>query len=158
MGRSKKSEAKRASIRHAAYVCFREKGYHETSIDEICETAKISKGSFYWHYGAKIDVFGDILESWARQVVDELLDQFDAIPDEPAPITTLIEVADQGIPPRSCYCAAVGRIHPPCPARPRGAGLLDQILPPLPAARSSRSSGALPATSSLSLNSRAPPP
>ena len=72
--------------------CFRDQGYHETSIDDICQGAEISKGSFYWHYGAKIDVFGDILEEWARQVVDELLEAFEGIPDEPSPIKTLIQV------------------------------------------------------------------
>jgi TetR/AcrR family transcriptional regulator, repressor for uid operon len=77
MAKRKSSEDKRAKIRHAAYICFRENGYHQTSIDEICESAGISKGSFYWHYGAKIDVFVDILEFWTREVVDELLGQFE---------------------------------------------------------------------------------
>ena len=71
------SEQKRSHIRHSAYLCFRQKGYYQTSIDDICRNADISKGSFYWHYGAKIDVYIDILENWARQVIDELLIQFE---------------------------------------------------------------------------------
>ena len=73
----KSSNEKRIHIRHSAYVCFRENGYYQTSIDDICEAANISKGSFYWHYGAKLDVFIEILETWAREVVDELLEQFE---------------------------------------------------------------------------------
>lgn len=74
---SSRAAKKRAQIRQAAYACFRDGGYHDTSVDEICETAGISKGSFYWHYPAKQDVFVDILETWTRQVMDELYEQFE---------------------------------------------------------------------------------
>ena len=69
---------KRRAIRHAAYACFRDRGYHEASVDAICKLAGISKGGFYWHYGSKQEVFVDILETWSREVMDELLDQFEA--------------------------------------------------------------------------------
>lgn len=72
-----KGARKRAQIRKAAYECFRDRGYHDTSVDQICEMAGISKGSFYWHYAAKQDVFVDILETWTRQVMDELYEQFE---------------------------------------------------------------------------------
>ena len=73
-----KGEERRQSIRTAAYHCFRDAGYHETSVDTICEKAGISKGSFYWHYDTKQAVFVDILETWTREVVDELHEQFEA--------------------------------------------------------------------------------
>ena len=75
--KTNKGAQKRAQIRHAAYQCFRDDGYHDTSVDQICEAAGISKGSFYWHYAAKQDVFVDILETWTRQVMDELYEQFE---------------------------------------------------------------------------------
>jgi AcrR family transcriptional regulator len=72
-----KGEEKRSLIRKAAYRCFRDAGYHETTVDSICEGAGISKGSFYWHYGSKQEVFVDILDSWTREVMDELYEQFE---------------------------------------------------------------------------------
>lgn len=68
---------KRDEIRRAAYLCFRDSGYHDTTVDSICQRSNISKGSFYWHYQSKQDVFIDILESWAREVMDELYEQFE---------------------------------------------------------------------------------
>jgi len=70
------SEKKRAAIRKAAYRCFRETGYHNTTIDSICQEAGISKGSFYWYYPSKQEIFIDILSEWSRDVVDQLYQQF----------------------------------------------------------------------------------
>ena len=89
MTTKKSSVDKRKHIRYSAYLCFREKGYHLTSIDDVCSMANISKGSFYWHYGAKLDVFIDILETWAREVIDELLEQFEMATRSPDRIALL---------------------------------------------------------------------
>jgi AcrR family transcriptional regulator len=64
-------------IRRAAYVCFSDKGYHQTSVDDICETAEISKGSFYWYFDSKQAVFLDIVDTWATEVEQELGQQFE---------------------------------------------------------------------------------
>ena len=69
---------KRALIRQTAFREFRDRGYHATSIDAICKAAGTSKGSFYWHYASKQEVFIDILETWSREVVTELTTQFEA--------------------------------------------------------------------------------
>ncbi|MCO4761194.1 MAG: TetR/AcrR family transcriptional regulator [Myxococcales bacterium] len=73
----KRAAEKRKQIRLAAFHCFRVGGYHETTVDAICAQAAISKGSFYWHYPSKQDVFVDILETWTREVMDELYEQFE---------------------------------------------------------------------------------
>lgn len=77
MGTRSSAEAKRDVIKHAAYECFRDYGYHEASVDQICERAKISKGSFYWHYPSKQDVYIELLESWAREMMDQVYEQFE---------------------------------------------------------------------------------
>ncbi len=78
-----KSREKRDQIRHAAYTCFRREGYAHTSVDSICQEAGVSKGSFYWHYPSKLDVFVNIIEAWTREVMDELYEQFeDAVLEE----------------------------------------------------------------------------
>lgn len=86
-----RGEERRHSIRTAAYHCFRDAGYHETSVDAICEAAGISKGSFYWHYDSKQTVFVDILETWTREVVDELHEQFEAAVLAPNYVEAIIE-------------------------------------------------------------------
>ncbi|MBI5510690.1 MAG: TetR/AcrR family transcriptional regulator [Deltaproteobacteria bacterium] len=69
-------EQKRAMIRVAAYRCFSEGGYHNTTVDKICESLGISKGSFYWYYSGKQAVFTSILEDWAETVEREMEKQF----------------------------------------------------------------------------------
>ena len=72
-----KGEKRRHDIRVAAYRCFRDRGYHATSVDSICEQAGISKGSLYWHYASKQEVFVDILDTWSREITDEMYEQFE---------------------------------------------------------------------------------
>jgi AcrR family transcriptional regulator len=72
-----KGERRREQIRVAAYRCFRDTGYHDTSVDAICEKAGISKGSLYWHYTSKQEIFVDILETWSREITDEMFEQFE---------------------------------------------------------------------------------
>ncbi len=72
-----RAEHKRAQIRYGAYRCFKERGYHDTTVDQICQYVGISKGSFYWHYPSKQEVFIDILEVWSREITDALYEQFE---------------------------------------------------------------------------------
>ncbi len=80
MGKTQKEREgtpeKRQSIRTAAYRAFRDHGFSQTSVDAICKRAAISKGSFYWHYSSKQEVFLDILDTWSREVAEEVVEQF----------------------------------------------------------------------------------
>lgn len=67
---------KRMQIRQAAYRCFSRGGYEHTTVDDICEELGISKGSFYWYFDGKQEVFLDILSTWAKEVEDEMARQF----------------------------------------------------------------------------------
>ena len=69
-------ETKRQQVRRAAYACFREHGYPATTVDMICKNAGVSKGSFYWTFSSKQEVFVDILHAWTEEVVDEISGQF----------------------------------------------------------------------------------
>jgi AcrR family transcriptional regulator len=77
MSPRRSGEEKRDNIKRAAYECFRDYGYHDASVDQICERAGISKGSFYWHYPSKQDVYIELLESWAREMMDQVYEQFE---------------------------------------------------------------------------------
>ncbi len=76
--RKKPQEDRKEQIRDAAYHAFQRSGYHSTTVDAICKEASCSKGSFYWHYPSKRDVFIDILNTWAQEVISELLKQFES--------------------------------------------------------------------------------
>jgi len=44
-------------ILEAALLCFNEKGYHKTSIDDIALKGNISKGGIYYHFKSKDELF-----------------------------------------------------------------------------------------------------
>lgn len=63
-------------LRRAAFQCFAEGGFHETTVDDICKQAGVSKGAFYWYFESKEQVFVQILEVWAKEVEGEIIKQF----------------------------------------------------------------------------------
>ena len=56
----KKGELRRESIIRTAEQLFFEKGYEETSIQDILDALSISKGGFYHHFDSKISLLSDI--------------------------------------------------------------------------------------------------
>jgi hypothetical protein len=53
-------------ILHAAKTLMLSKGYPATTVDEICENAKVSKGSFYHAFSSKEELGLSLLE-WYHQ-------------------------------------------------------------------------------------------
>ena len=51
------SVKRKEKILEAALLCFNEKGYHKTSIDDIALHGKISKGGIYYHFKSKDELF-----------------------------------------------------------------------------------------------------
>ena len=82
---------RRSSIRHAAYLSFKDQGYHGTTIDHVCELAGISKGSFYTYFQSKHAVFVDIVEQWAAAAHGEMTLQFKAAMSASDPISAALE-------------------------------------------------------------------
>jgi TetR/AcrR family transcriptional regulator, cholesterol catabolism regulator len=66
----KKQEVERR-IREAALWLFREKGYDDTTVEEISERADVAKGTFFNYFPRK----DALLESLAEDVVGELFDE-----------------------------------------------------------------------------------
>ena len=62
-----KKHNKKAQILSAAKKCFARKGYHQSSMDEICREAGVSKGGCYWHFKSKRDIFLALLEELMQQ-------------------------------------------------------------------------------------------
>ena len=55
MGRQKRGEETRSRILDAAQGCFVQHGYDATGVAEICRSAGLSKGAFYYHFPSKLD-------------------------------------------------------------------------------------------------------
>lgn len=55
--------ATREAILGAAENLFGEKGYEETTMDEIAASAQVAKGAVYHHFKAKRDVFEAVFEA-----------------------------------------------------------------------------------------------
>ncbi|MSP92868.1 MAG: TetR/AcrR family transcriptional regulator [Myxococcales bacterium] len=70
------ADSRKEELLHAAWHLFRDNGFDQTSVDDICAAAGASKGAFYWHYDSKQAVFLDILEGWTRDIVDQMMGQF----------------------------------------------------------------------------------
>ncbi len=64
-----KGEAKKQAILDTAQSLFYEKGYEQTSVQDIIDLLQTSKGSFYHHFESKIEVLVTLCE---QQVVAAL--------------------------------------------------------------------------------------
>lgn len=69
-------EERREQIVLAAITCFAEKGYHEASMDDIAAGANLSKGSLYWHFKSKRDLFQSLVERWLQEFTESLRTAF----------------------------------------------------------------------------------
>ncbi len=68
----------RTRILEAAVKVFATKGYHDTKVDDIVNEASSSKGSFYFYFPSKQDIFlalsdtfADLLESKITQAMEK---------------------------------------------------------------------------------------
>jgi len=59
-----RSQETRIQILDSAVRLFSERGYSETSVSAICDSAGISKGAFYYHFLSKQELFLALLENW----------------------------------------------------------------------------------------------
>lgn len=57
------SEERRAQIIEAALACFGRKGYHNTTMDDIVAESGLSKGSLYWYFKSKDELFAKAMLS-----------------------------------------------------------------------------------------------
>jgi len=69
-------EATRHALLHAARTLFGEQGYAATSIDEVAQAAKVTKGAFYHHYNGKQELFAAVYEQVKREVSERAATAF----------------------------------------------------------------------------------
>lgn len=69
-----KGDRKKQAILDTAEKLFFEKGYRDTSVQDILDRLHCSKGSFYHHYESKLQVLMEICRLKARKNFDAYLD------------------------------------------------------------------------------------
>jgi AcrR family transcriptional regulator len=56
------AERRRRQIMDAAIACFRRRGFHQATMQEICSEASISAGALYRYFNSKAEIIGAIAE------------------------------------------------------------------------------------------------
>lgn len=62
-------------IFEAAIKAFSRKGFHKSTMDEIAEIAGVAKGTLYYHFKSKEDIFKFIIDEGIRLISDEVKDR-----------------------------------------------------------------------------------
>ena len=58
-------------IFEAALSLFTEKGYERTTMDDIIAAAQVSKGSIYWHFKSKKELFSELYDFWCESIFSD---------------------------------------------------------------------------------------
>jgi AcrR family transcriptional regulator len=75
-GRTAQGVATRIALIQAARCLFGERGYADTSIDEVVAQAAVTKGALYHHFGGKEDLFAAVYEQVQLEVSDRVVAEF----------------------------------------------------------------------------------
>jgi AcrR family transcriptional regulator len=78
-------EERKAQILQAAWTCFARKGYNNTTMDDIVVESGLSKGSLYWHFDSKDDLFMAAVTAFFVEVGQETfaaLEQCESVADK----------------------------------------------------------------------------
>ena len=76
-------------ILEAAFGCFADSGYHATSMDDLVRASGLSKGSLYWHFDSKQDVFLALFD----HTLESYFARWTALREQSQPILDLIDAA-----------------------------------------------------------------
>ncbi len=61
-------DERRQSLLDAARVLFAEKGYHDTTVDDITRTANVAKGTFYLYFSEKREIYYEVIRVFLELV------------------------------------------------------------------------------------------
>ena len=75
-----KAEARQREILDAAAICFARRGFHQTTMDDICREVQLSPGSVYRYYRSKDEIIAAFVEEDSRDL-SGLLQQVGAQPN-----------------------------------------------------------------------------
>lgn len=70
--REREENARLAAILEAAERVFVERGFHHTRMDDIAEAAELAKGTLYYYFKSKDEIFLHLLERETGKVGEEI--------------------------------------------------------------------------------------
>ncbi|TDT58448.1 TetR family transcriptional regulator [Fonticella tunisiensis] len=76
----------------AAIKSFSQKGFHKTTVDEIAESAGVAKGTLYYHFKSKEEIFKFIIDEGTRIIEEEILDRTEHLEDPVEKLRTICYV------------------------------------------------------------------
>ncbi|MFN2224544.1 MAG: TetR/AcrR family transcriptional regulator [Chloroflexota bacterium] len=74
------SAERKQQIYQAALACFNNKGYYQTTMDDIVVESGLSKGALYWYFDSKKALFISLLEDFMAPMGQE----WETIADDPS--------------------------------------------------------------------------
>ena len=69
---SKEPEARKQEILETAMKLFAEKGYDATSVEEITATVGVAKGTLYYHFSSKEEIYNFLLEEGTKLLINNI--------------------------------------------------------------------------------------
>lgn len=75
-------EAQRQRIMQAAVKVFGKQGYHRSTITQIAQTADMGRGTLYWYFKSKEDLFREVILQFMHgsvQQLQEMINQEDSL-------------------------------------------------------------------------------
>ncbi|MFQ6082224.1 MAG: TetR/AcrR family transcriptional regulator [Candidatus Aminicenantia bacterium] len=75
----KTMKSTREKILDAALALLKSKGYHAITMDEIASGAGVSKGTLYWHFTSKKDLFLQLVSHWVRHFSEEMANEISKV-------------------------------------------------------------------------------
>lgn len=65
----------------AALVAFEESGPAGVAVVPLAKSLGVTRGSFYWHFESRDELFTEALELWEREHSDAIIDALASMPD-----------------------------------------------------------------------------
>ena len=82
----------RSRILEAAVNVFASKGYHDTKVDDIVSQSQTSKGSFYFYFPSKQDIFMALVDTFADLLESRLHERLSTEPSGTARVDAALHV------------------------------------------------------------------
>lgn len=79
-------------ILDAAVGVFAEKGYHAAKVDDIVEASDSSKGSVYFHFSSKQEIFLAIIDQFAIELATRLAEAMATEPDGMSRVSAALRI------------------------------------------------------------------
>lgn len=91
--REREKEARRELILDVAKSLFEEKGFHDTTVDDIADAAELGKGTIYSYYSSKESIYFALL----IRSLESLRDDLDSVLGEDIDVRGLVSMAARAI-------------------------------------------------------------